>query len=134
MLDAAAEASSAVPAIEPRVVPDGNGMRIVLPGDPAYERAPVADPEDGGSLGDFNEAVRAVSMQAEHGGTRRRTGAPARTPIAGIPIAGIPIAGIPIERMTLPAVPDFGLGPRPARAGWTRWRPACAGSPHRIRG
>jgi hypothetical protein len=64
LLDAAAEASSAVPAIEPRVVPDGNGMRIVLPGDPAYERAPVADPGDKGSLGDFNEAVRAVSMQA----------------------------------------------------------------------
>ncbi len=64
LLDAAAEASSAVPAIEPRVVPDGTGMRIVLPGDPAYERGPVADPDEGGSLGDFNEAVRAVSMQA----------------------------------------------------------------------
>jgi len=63
LLDAAAEASSAVPAIEPRVVPDGNGMRIVLPGDPAYERGAVADP-DHESLGDFNEAVRAVSMQA----------------------------------------------------------------------
>jgi 8-oxo-dGTP pyrophosphatase MutT (NUDIX family) len=64
LLDAAAEASSAVPVIEPRVVPDGTGMRIVLPGDPAYERGPVADPDDGGALGDFNEAVRAVSMQA----------------------------------------------------------------------
>ena len=32
LLAAAEEASSAVPAIEPRVVPDGNGMRIVLPG------------------------------------------------------------------------------------------------------
>ena len=38
LLGAAARGSSAVPAIEPRVVPDGNGMRIVLPGDPAYER------------------------------------------------------------------------------------------------
>ncbi len=64
LLEAAERASSAVPAIEPRVVPDGNGMRIVLPGDPAYERAPVADPGGGESLGDFNEAVRAVSMQA----------------------------------------------------------------------
>jgi hypothetical protein len=64
LLDAAAEASSAVPVIEPRVVPDGTGMRIVLPGDPAYERGAVADPGDGSSLGDFNEAVRAVSMQA----------------------------------------------------------------------
>ena len=65
LLAAAEHASSAVPAIEPRVVPDGNGMRIVLPGDPAYERAPVADPGgDDAALGDFNEAVRAVSMRA----------------------------------------------------------------------
>ncbi len=64
LLEAAARASSAVPTIEPRVVPDGNGMRIVLPGDPAYERPAVADPGDGGAGGDFNEAVRAVSMQA----------------------------------------------------------------------
>jgi len=64
LLEAAARASSAVPTIEPRVVPDGNGMRIVLPGDPAYERPAVPDPDDGGARGDFNEAVRAVSMQA----------------------------------------------------------------------
>ena len=44
LLAAAEEASSAVPAIEPRVVPDGNGMRIVLPGDPGYERGAVPDP------------------------------------------------------------------------------------------
>ncbi len=64
LLEAAARASSAVPTIEPRVVPDGNGMRIVLPGDPAYERPAVPDPDDGGARGDFNAAVRAVSMQA----------------------------------------------------------------------
>jgi 8-oxo-dGTP pyrophosphatase MutT (NUDIX family) len=68
LLDAAAEASSSVPAIEPRVVPDGNGMRIVLPGDPAYERAPVPDPGADADLGDFNEAVRAVSMRANQEG------------------------------------------------------------------
>ena len=51
LLAAAEEASSAVPAIEPRVVPDGNGMRIVLPGDPAYERGAVADPADGAARG-----------------------------------------------------------------------------------
>jgi 8-oxo-dGTP pyrophosphatase MutT (NUDIX family) len=64
LLDAAARASSAVPAIEPRVVADGNGMRIVLPGDPGYEEAPVPDPSGAESLGGFNEAVRAVSMKA----------------------------------------------------------------------
>ncbi len=68
LLETAERASSAVPAIEPRVVPDGNGMRIVLPGDPAYERAPVADPGEPAALGDFNEAVRAVSMQANKEG------------------------------------------------------------------
>jgi 8-oxo-dGTP pyrophosphatase MutT (NUDIX family) len=68
LLEAAARASSAVPAIEPRVVPDGNGMRIVLPGDPAYEQAPVPDPHRGESLAGFNEAVRAVSMKANEEG------------------------------------------------------------------
>lgn len=74
LLDAAAAASSSVPAIEPRVVPDGNGMRIVLPGDPAYERAPVPDPEGNESLGDFNEAVRAVSMKANEEGSETAPG------------------------------------------------------------
>jgi 8-oxo-dGTP pyrophosphatase MutT (NUDIX family) len=68
LLAAAAAASSAVPAIEPRVVADGNGMRIVLPGDPGYEQTPVPDPSTGVGLGDFNEAVRAVSMQANEEG------------------------------------------------------------------
>ena len=68
LLAAAARASSAVPTIEPRVVPDGNGMRIVLPGDPAYERGPVPDPAGGAARGDFNEAVRAVSMKANEEG------------------------------------------------------------------
>ena len=68
LLQAAERASSAVPTIEPRVVPDGNGMRIVLPGDPGYEQAPVPDPGDGEARGDFNEAVRAVSMKANEEG------------------------------------------------------------------
>ncbi len=68
LLAAAEEASSAVPAIEPRVVPDGNGMRIVLPGDPGYERGAVPDPTGGSARGDFNEAVREVSMRANEEG------------------------------------------------------------------
>ncbi len=68
LLVAAARASCAVPTIEPRVVPDGNGMRIVLPGDPSYEQAPVPDPTGGEARGDFNEAVRAVSMRANEEG------------------------------------------------------------------
>ena len=95
LLDAAAAAASSVPAIEPRVVADGNGMRIVLPGDPAYERGPVPDPTTAGALGDFNEAVRAVSMQANLEGPEGAPGPPAQ----------------PGE--LIPAVPDFGLGPAP---------------------
>ena len=49
-------------------MPDGNGMRIVLPGDPGYERGAVPDPGDGSTRGDFNEAVRAVSMRANEEG------------------------------------------------------------------
>ena len=64
LLDAAARASSAVPAIEPRVVPDGSGMRIVLPGDPEYDRGSVPDPTGDESRLDFNAAVREVSMRA----------------------------------------------------------------------
>jgi 8-oxo-dGTP pyrophosphatase MutT (NUDIX family) len=64
LLAAAARASSSVPVIEPRVVADGNGMRIVLPGDPGYEDAFAPDPTGTGALGGFNDAVRAVSMQA----------------------------------------------------------------------
>jgi hypothetical protein len=64
LLAAAARASSSVPIIEPRVVADGNGMRIVLPGDPSYEEAPVPDPPNDVARVDFNAAVRAVSMEA----------------------------------------------------------------------
>jgi 8-oxo-dGTP pyrophosphatase MutT (NUDIX family) len=78
LLAAAARASSAVPSIEPKVVPDGNGVRIVLPGDPGYERAAVPDPA--GQSGDFNQAVRAVSMQANREGPDR---APGPRPEAG---------------------------------------------------
>jgi 8-oxo-dGTP pyrophosphatase MutT (NUDIX family) len=62
LLAAAAEASASVPTIEPRVVADGNGVRIVLPGDEDFEAMP---PTDGsGFQGDFNEAIRAISMKA----------------------------------------------------------------------
>jgi 8-oxo-dGTP pyrophosphatase MutT (NUDIX family) len=63
LLDAAAAASGSVPAIEPRVRADGGaGVRIVLPGDPDYDRAGSGPPP--GDPVDFNAAVRAVSRQA----------------------------------------------------------------------
>ena len=76
---AAEEASSAVPAIEPRVVPDGNGMRIVLPGDPGYERGAVPDPGDGSGAGRLQRGGARGLHAGQRGGPRRR----ARTPPAG---------------------------------------------------
>lgn len=63
LLAAAAGASDRVPAIEPRVVSDGGaGVRIVLPGDPGYDRgAPARAPADPST---FNDAVRAISHDA----------------------------------------------------------------------
>jgi 8-oxo-dGTP pyrophosphatase MutT (NUDIX family) len=42
LLDAARQAAS-VPTIEPRIVPDGNGMRILLPGDDDYDDTSLVD-------------------------------------------------------------------------------------------
>ena len=61
LLEAAALASGAVPTIEPRVVADGNGVRIVLPGDDGYDenRRPVEVALAVSEVpGNFNDAVR----------------------------------------------------------------------------
>jgi 8-oxo-dGTP pyrophosphatase MutT (NUDIX family) len=62
LLEAAENASRSVPTIEPRVVADGNGVRIVLPGDPAYDDEVSADRPT--PIVDFNQAVLAVSRAA----------------------------------------------------------------------
>jgi len=76
---ASAAAAVGVPAILPRVVADGRGVRILVPGDPGYEAATPGPPERGagalsmdivessggqGSPIDFTEAVRSVSLEA----------------------------------------------------------------------
>ena len=99
LLAAAEEASSAVPAIEPRVVPDGNGMRIVLPGDPGYERGAVPDPDDGTRAWRLQRGGARGLPAGQRGGTRRRTGAPP--------------ARFVTRHSMIPAVPDFGIGPAP---------------------
>ena len=81
-------------------MPDGNGMRIVLPGDPAYERAPCPT-RRGVPLGDFNEAVREVSMRANRKVLTPRRGHGRREAERAASMA------------TIPAVPDFGIGPAP---------------------
>ena len=78
---AAEEASSAVPAIEPRVVPDGNGMRIVLPGDPGYERGAVPDPGERRRARRLQRGGARGLHAGQRGGPRRR----ARTPPVGTP-------------------------------------------------
>jgi 8-oxo-dGTP pyrophosphatase MutT (NUDIX family) len=62
LLEAAARASSSVPTIEPRILSDGNGVRIVLPGDEGYDDVPTD--RSVGVAPNFNEAVRAISRAA----------------------------------------------------------------------
>jgi 8-oxo-dGTP pyrophosphatase MutT (NUDIX family) len=83
LLAAAARASGSVPTIEPRVISDGNGVRIVLPGDQGYDDG--RGNEVSGVSGDFNEAIRAVSRAANAGDGVTEGGASAPTPDAGPP-------------------------------------------------
>lgn len=87
LLDSAA-AAVGVPAVLPRVVADGRGVRILVPGDPGYEAASPGPPDGGegapfsnmaGSsaapgLAGFTDAVRAVSLEANR--TPRDPGSP----------------------------------------------------------
>jgi len=66
LLEAAERASGAVPTIEPRVVADGNGVRILLPGDEGYDDVQEARPPEG--AGRFNEAIRTISKAANQEG------------------------------------------------------------------
>jgi len=76
---ASAAAAVAGPTILPRVVADGRGVRILVPGDPGYESATPGPTDRGagappmdvagssgrmGSPTDFTEAVRSVSLEA----------------------------------------------------------------------
>jgi 8-oxo-dGTP pyrophosphatase MutT (NUDIX family) len=66
LLEAAESASRSVPTIEPRVVADGNGVRILLPGDEGYDDVQAAGPPQG--AGEFNEAIRSISKAANQEG------------------------------------------------------------------
>lgn len=70
LLEAAAAASRSVPTIEPRVVADGNGVRIVLPGDDGYDEAPAEGSPDRPAAApeSFNDAMRAISLAANQEG------------------------------------------------------------------
>ncbi len=63
LLEAAESASRSVPTIDPRVIADGSGVRILLPGDEGYDdvRPDDAPPAVGR---EFNDAIRAVSLAA----------------------------------------------------------------------
>ncbi len=66
LLEAAADAARSVPTIEPRLVVDGTGVRIMLPGDEGYEE--VGDDRSLGAGTDFNDTIRVVSLAANHDG------------------------------------------------------------------
>lgn len=78
LLDAARDEAARVPTTEPRVVAEGNGVRIVLPGDPDYD----AVPEPAGRTGDrpppdpavMQEAIRRASRAANLSGTGEQSG------------------------------------------------------------
>ncbi|MHB8219139.1 MAG: NUDIX hydrolase [Acidimicrobiales bacterium] len=66
---AAAAVAGRIPAMLPRVVADGPGIRILLPGDSGYDDAAVGHSSDGtgaamGAGTSFNDVVRAISMAA----------------------------------------------------------------------
>jgi 8-oxo-dGTP pyrophosphatase MutT (NUDIX family) len=62
-LVAAASAAGQVPVTLPRVVVDGRGVRIMLPGDPGYEEA-VGSAAGSGRLLDYDLVVRTASRAA----------------------------------------------------------------------
>ena len=66
LLEAARSAARSVPTIEPRVMADGTGVRIVLPGDAGYDDG-GSDPPLGVVAG-LDEATRAASLAANRTG------------------------------------------------------------------
>ncbi len=68
LLDAVATSVDRVPTVEPRVVVEGNGVRILLPGDPDYDDSAPLEPAP--TLGDpaaANAAMRAIGRAANPG-------------------------------------------------------------------
>ena len=101
-----------MPAVEPRVVADGRGVRIVLPGDPGYDEAGHAGaPSDPAS---FSDVVRAISTRRElrrGGGGLRAVACPELPPPDGAvhddpgvgpaPVPGRPVRLAPgVQRLT----------------------------------
>jgi 8-oxo-dGTP pyrophosphatase MutT (NUDIX family) len=68
LLEAAAAASRAVPVVAPRVVGEGNGVRIVLPGDSGFESAPCSGAEIPPTVEEFNEAMRVAALRVNIAG------------------------------------------------------------------
>lgn len=64
LLDAAAAAADRVPTVEPRVVVEGNGVRILLPGDPGYDEVAPPPAPLGRDVADMNAAMQAISRAA----------------------------------------------------------------------
>jgi 8-oxo-dGTP pyrophosphatase MutT (NUDIX family) len=70
LLEVAAASSDQVASVQPRVVAEGNGVRLLLPGDPGYE----APPEQGPGTEAGDEAAFARAVRAAARGPRRGAG------------------------------------------------------------
>ncbi len=68
LLAAVAASVDRVPTVEPRVVVEGNGVRILLPGDPDYgDSAAFEEPPSLGDAAAANAAMRAIGRAANPG-------------------------------------------------------------------
>jgi len=79
LLAATEGVSRSVPTIEPRLIADGNGVRILLPGDEGYDEIRADRPP---AVTNFDEAIRAVSLAANQDGGATDGGAAAPAPVA----------------------------------------------------
>jgi 8-oxo-dGTP pyrophosphatase MutT (NUDIX family) len=84
LLEAAENASRSVPTIEPRLIGDGHGWRILLPGDDEYDDVRAGDANElRGGIEEYTDAIRAISLAANSDDGPTEGGASATRPAAG---------------------------------------------------
>jgi 8-oxo-dGTP pyrophosphatase MutT (NUDIX family) len=77
LVDTAAAQADRVATVVPRIVVDGDGVRILVPGDPGYDEAPVPEVSRSGDPEAMNRAIRALSRAANREPAEGTPGEPA---------------------------------------------------------